>query len=72
MNLIIRPLWEAREDYNSIMQRISGPQGQSKAQAAKDFTEFLPMIPSSDIQVYSDRSKSKAIDGIASTSSVTY
>ena len=72
VNLIARPPWEAHEDHNSIMQQISGPQGRSKAQAAKDFTEFLPTISSSDIQVYFDRSKSEAIDSVAGTSSVTY
>ena len=43
-----------------------------KAQAAKDFIEFLPTIPSSDIQVYSDGSKSEATDGATGAGSVTY
>ena len=72
VNPIARPPWEAREDRNSIMQRISGPQGRSKAQAANDFIEFLPTIPGSDIQVYSDGSKSEATDGAAGAGSVTY
>ena len=46
--------------------------GRTKAQAAKDFLDFLPSIPGSDIQVYSDRSKSEATDGLAGAGSVTY
>ena len=54
------------------MQRISGLSGRTKAQAAKDFIEFLPSILSSDIQVYSDGSKSEATDGLTGAGSVTY
>src|SRR5438045_8264643 len=63
VNPIARPLWKAREHRNSIMQRISGPQGRSKDQAANDFIEFLLTIPGSDSQVYSDASKSAPTDG---------
>jgi len=72
VNPIARPPWEALKDRNTILKRISGPEGRSKAQAAKDFTDFLPTIPSSDILVYSDGSKSEATDGAAGAGSVTY
>jgi len=72
VNPIARPPWEVLEDRNAILKRISGPEGRSKAQAAKDFIEFLPTIPSSDIQVYSDGSKSEATDGATGAGSVTY
>jgi ribonuclease HI len=69
---IARPPWEVREDRSQTMQRISGPIGRTKAQAAKDFMDFLPSIPGSDIQVYSDGSKSEATDGLTGAGSVTY
>jgi len=72
VNPIARPPWETREDRNLTMQRIAGPMGRTKAQAAKDFLDFLPSIPGSDIQVYSDGSKSEATDGLAGAGSVTY
>jgi hypothetical protein len=46
--------------------------GRSKEEAAKDFNEFLLTVPGSDLQVFLDRSKNKAIDGIASGGSITY
>jgi len=72
VNPIAIPPWEVLEDRNAIQKRISGPEGRSKAQAAKDFTDFLLTVPSSDIQVYSDGSKSEATDGAAGAGSVTY
>ena len=72
INPIIKPPWETHEDRDSIMQWISGPMGQTKVQAAKDFKEFLLMVLGSDIQVFLDGSKSKAMDGLAGARSVTY
>jgi hypothetical protein len=72
MNPIQEPPWAAREDRKSITQRISGPMGRSKEEAAKDFSEFLLTVPGSDLQVFSDGSKNEAMDGIASGGSVTY
>lgn len=46
--------------------------GRSKEQAAKDFCDFLLTIPSSDLEVFSDRSKNEATDGMAGCGSVTY
>lgn len=72
VNPIQEPPWATREDRKTITQRISGPMGRSKAAAAKDFNEFLPTIPGSDIQVFSDGSKSEATDGMTGGGSVTY
>jgi len=72
VNPIAIPPWEVLEDRNAIQKRISGPEGRSKAQAAKDFTDFLLTVPGSDIQVYSDGSKNEATDGAAGAGSVTY
>jgi hypothetical protein len=46
--------------------------GRSKEEAAKDFNEFLLIVPGSDLQVFSDSSKNKAMDRIASGGSITY
>lgn len=72
VNPIQEPPWAAREDRKSIALRISDPMGRSKQEAAKDFTEFLLTIPGSDLQVFSDGSKSEATDGMAGGGSVTY
>jgi ribonuclease HI len=72
VNPIAEPPWTVREDRNTIQQRISGPIGRKKAQAAEDFLKFLPTIPSSDIQVFSDGSKSEGSDGATGAGSVTY
>ena len=49
MNPIQEPPWAAREDRKSITQRISGPMGRLKEEAAKDFSEFLLTVPGSDL-----------------------
>jgi hypothetical protein len=72
VNPITEPPWTVHEDQNTIQQRISGLIGWNKAQAAKDFLEFLPTIPSSDIQVFLDGSKREGLDRATGARSVTY
>lgn len=72
VNPIQEPPWAVREDRNLITKRISGPMGRSKEEAAKDFNEFLLTVPGSDLQVFSDGSKSEGTDGMAGGGSVTY
>jgi ribonuclease HI len=72
VNPIALPPWRAQEARNMTEIRISGPLGRSKEQAAKDFTDFLTTIPRGDLQVFSDGSKSEALDGAAGGGSVTY
>jgi len=72
INLIIEPPWTIREDQNTIYQRIHDPIGQKKTHAAKDFLKFLPSIPGSDIQVFSNGSKREGLDRATRARSVTY
>lgn len=72
VNPIKWPPWEPREDRKLAESRIYGPLGRDKETAARDFLEFLPSIPVSDIQVYSDGSKAEGTDGLAGAGSVMY
>jgi ribonuclease HI len=69
---IIRPPWEPQESRTLAENRISGPLGRDKETAARDFLDFLPTVPVSDIQVYSDGSKAEGTDGSAGAGSVMY
>jgi hypothetical protein len=69
---IIRPPWEPQESRTLAENRISGPLGRDKETAARDFLDFLPTVPVSDIQVYSDGSKAEGTDGSAGAGSVIY
>jgi ribonuclease HI len=66
------PSWAIRETRADTCRRINAPQGRTKAKAAADFLEFLPLIPSGDIQVFSDGSKSESTDGATGYGAVTY
>jgi hypothetical protein len=46
--------------------------GCSKEEAVKDFNKFLFIVPGSDLQVFLDGSKNKAMDKMASGRSITY
>jgi hypothetical protein len=46
--------------------------GHLKEEVAKDFNEFFLIVPGSDLQVFLDSSKNEAMDGIASSGSITY
>jgi hypothetical protein len=72
VNPIAYPLWTVRESRSKVMERISSPQGRTKEEAAKDFTDFLPTIPPKDIQVFLNSSKSKSIDRAIGGGSITY
>lgn len=72
VNPIIAPPWLVRETREDISKRIGGPQGRTKKRAAKDFTEFLNTVPTNDIQVFSDGSKSEATDGATGGGFVSY
>jgi hypothetical protein len=49
VNPIAHPPWIVWESRYEITERISGPQGRTKEKAAKDFIDFLSMIPPKDI-----------------------
>jgi ribonuclease HI len=72
VNPLQYPPWAARESREEAMRRISAPQGRTKEAAAKDFLAFLPTVPSGDIQVFSDGSKSEATDGSTGGGFVAY
>jgi hypothetical protein len=54
------------------MRRISGLQGRTKEAATKDFLAFLLIVLSGDIQVFSNGSKTEAMDGSISGGFVAY
>jgi hypothetical protein len=66
------PLWVIRETRVDACKRINALQGRTKVKAVIDFLEFLPLIPPSDIQVFSNRSKSESTDGATSYKAITY
>jgi ribonuclease HI len=72
VNPLQDPPWTTRESRTDASKRISGPEGRTKEVAARDFLAFLPTIPPSDIQVFSDGSKSESTDGSTGSGSVTY
>jgi ribonuclease HI len=72
VNPIEWPPWAHWGTHEEIAKRISGPQGRTKEKAAEDFIEFLKTIPQTDLQVFSDGSKSEATDGATGGGSVTY
>jgi len=72
VNLIAHPLWTVQETYSEVIERISSLQGYTKEKATKDFIDFLSIISSKDIQVFSDSSKSKSIDSAIEEGSITY
>jgi hypothetical protein len=53
-------------------KRINILEGRIKVKAIIDFLEFLLLILSSNIQVFSNRSKSEFIDGVTSYRAVIY
>ena len=61
-----------RETRADTCRRINAPQGRTKAKAAVDFLEFLPLIPPGDIQVFSNGSKSESTDGATGYGAITY
>ncbi|EDN91513.1 hypothetical protein SS1G_00916 [Sclerotinia sclerotiorum 1980 UF-70] len=63
INPLAFPPWEIRESRAEAEARINGPMGRTKAQAAEDFKAFHAKIPRSDIQIFSDGSKSESKDG---------
>ncbi|TVY89104.1 hypothetical protein LAWI1_G004647 [Lachnellula willkommii] len=64
--------WTVRESRDKTSIRICGPQGRTKEKAAEGFTNFLPTIPTRDIQVFSDGSKNEATDGMAGGGAVLH
>ena len=72
VNLIAYPLWIVQESCLEVTERISGPQGHTKEKAAKDFIDFLSIIPLKDIQVFLDSLKSESIDRAIRGGSVIY
>ncbi|EDN95899.1 hypothetical protein SS1G_12104 [Sclerotinia sclerotiorum 1980 UF-70] len=63
INPLAFPSWEHKESRAEAEIRVAGPMGRTKAQAADDFKAFHPKIPRSDIQIFSDGSKSESKDG---------
>ena len=72
VNPLEQPPWDVRESRQEASKRISGPQGRTKEEAAQDFLEFIPTIPPSDIQVFSDGSKRQSTDGSTGGGSVIF
>lgn len=72
INPIALAHWRIKESRLATELRINGHLGRSKEQAAKDFERFIPTIPGSDLQVFSDGSKSEALDGATSGASFTF
>ncbi|EDO00456.1 hypothetical protein SS1G_14326 [Sclerotinia sclerotiorum 1980 UF-70] len=62
INPLAFPPWEIRESRVEVEACINGPMGRTKAQAAEDFKVFHAKIPRSDIQIFSDGSKSESKD----------
>ncbi|EDO03795.1 hypothetical protein SS1G_06276 [Sclerotinia sclerotiorum 1980 UF-70] len=63
INPLAFPPWEIRESRAEAEACINGLMGRTKAQAAEDFKAFHAKILRSDIQIFSDGSKSESKDG---------
>ncbi|EDO02463.1 hypothetical protein SS1G_04939 [Sclerotinia sclerotiorum 1980 UF-70] len=57
INPLAAPKWLDPETREEILQRIHGPIGRSKDEAATDFNEFYNLLPCKDIVIFSDGSK---------------
>ena len=72
VNPLQDPPWTTQEPRTMASKRISGPEGRTKEEVAREFLAFLPTIPPGDIQVFSDGSKSESTDGSTGSGSVNY
>jgi hypothetical protein len=57
VNPLQNPPWLLQESRDAILDRIHGPCGRTKEQAASSFLEFYQSFPWSDIAIFSDGSK---------------
>jgi ribonuclease HI len=57
VNPIQYPPWLARESRQATLDRIHGPNGRTKEQAAKEFLDFYHQLPDTSIALFSDGSQ---------------
>ncbi|EDN98055.1 hypothetical protein SS1G_12912 [Sclerotinia sclerotiorum 1980 UF-70] len=63
INPLAFPPWKIRESRAKAEACINSPINRTKTQATEDFKAFHAKIPRSDIQIFSDGSKSESKDG---------
>ncbi|APA07728.1 hypothetical protein sscle_03g024980 [Sclerotinia sclerotiorum 1980 UF-70] len=63
INPLAFSFWEIKESRAKAKARINSPMSRTKAQATEDFKAFHTKIPRSDIQIFSDDSKSESKNG---------